>query len=129
MTDLTVPVMDKVMKIEKHRILAWLTVLLVVAGVLLVIALAFLVISAQLISDRGSWDLLSLFQEDREIIAEFWQDTLLTFWEELPQRHLLVAILAAGALGIFLLVTRKSRKIARRKWGQIRKYLKSPTHQ
>lgn len=123
--DLTGQVMNKVVKSEKRRVTVFLSALLIVAGVLLIIAVVFLLISWQLMTDRSAWDMLSLFQEDREIIAEFWQDTLVTFWEELPQVHLLIAVLAAGTLGAVWILTRKSRKITLQKIRQIGKYRKA----
>lgn len=124
-TDLTGQVMNKVVTTEKRRVTVFLTVLLIAAGILVVIAVVFLVVSWQLMTDRGAWDMLSLFQEDGEIIAEFWQDTLVTFWEELPQVHLLIAVLAAGALGAVWFLTRRSRKITLQKIRQIGKYQKA----
>lgn len=55
--------------------------------------------------EQGTWDLLTIFQQDQEIIREYWQDTMGIFIAELPHRLtyitfvlLVILILAVIAL-------------------------------
>lgn len=67
--------------------------------------------SIQTISDLQGWDLLSVFTQDREIIRDYWQDTVLTFITELPLETLAVAFAIFVFLVIIVFITRKRRMI------------------
>lgn len=114
-TDISQKVMEKVMDLEKRRVLRWQAVFWTVVGVLAVIALALLWQAWQVIQERGTLDLLTVLTEDQEIVAEFWQDTLATFIEELPQRRLELTALVVGILALVFLVTKRARRIIQKK--------------
>lgn len=82
--DISQKVMKNVVSFEKKRSLMWI-VKIILLFLMLFIIFAFL-IQAFLakVLERQTLYLLSLFTQDREIILEYWQDTLTVFWEELP---------------------------------------------
>lgn len=115
MADLTSSVMERVAKLERRRVGLWLGVFLLILAAL---GFAFLVAAWQtgtLVFERGSLDLLTLFSQDPEIIGEFWQDTLTTFWEELPHRSLFILVAAGVLLPLLFVATRKGRETLRMK--------------
>lgn len=124
--NLTGGVMSKIVRLENRRVKLWVGVFLVILAGLLLVAMVMGFLVWRAISERGTLDLLSLFLEDREIIGEFWQDTLTTFFEELPQRRILMTALAVGLAAGLILITRKSREVLRRKWEELRKLRGTP---
>lgn len=122
--DVTIPVMQKVAGFESHRIRVWLVRFgLALFSLAVIIFLASLMALVK-IRERGTLDLLTLFTQDREIIAEFWQDTLATFIEELPQRSLVVVALSGAAFVTAIILTQKKRKIIHRIQSELAKYVK-----
>lgn len=91
-------------------------------GTLVVVAgwLAFR--SWQVVTERGTLDLLTIFAEDREIVAEFWQDNLTIFWEELPHRRLVTVAVLVIVVGLIFVATKRTRQILRKKLGQLQKF-------
>lgn len=120
--DITKPVMQKVVRFESRRTKSWLrryaAFLFILGGILLA---SFIITTNQIIQFQ-LYDMFSLLQEDREIIAEFWQDTLATFFEELPYTPLTVAGIAIGAIVLVVLATRKKRGIIQKKLSGLAKY-------
>lgn len=114
--------MKRVVSFEARRSKLWLRLFAALVFLLVTILAVFLIIAIRKIGERQTFDLLTLFQEDREIIAEFWQDTLLTFWEELPQRLLLMIGLAVGIIASLFWVTRRKRRVIGRKLTELAKY-------
>lgn len=121
-TDLTQPVMKRIVKFERQQILWWRVLFGVVMGLTLLMIMGLIYQSWQIIAERGTLDLLSLFTEDRETIVDFWQDTLATFIEELPQRYLEAAFFLAGLVGAVLLLTRKARRVIKKKGETLREF-------
>lgn len=115
--DMTKPVMEKVMRFEKRRSLWWLGRFFLILLVLSAAGLWLLWVVATQIAQRQTMELLTLFTQDREIIAEFWQDTLTVFWEELPQGKLIIIFLILAVIVLFILLTRRHRMIV---WKRIR---------
>ncbi len=114
--------MDRVVDFERRRVRKWRVIFWGVIGILAIIFVVSLIQALQIIQERGTFDLLMLFTQDQEIIAEFWQDSLATFYEELPHRRLLITVvMAVAVVGIFWL-TKKGRKIIARRAEQLRKY-------
>lgn len=120
--DLTKSVMDRVISLERQQVRQWRIMFWAVVGILLIIVLILLVQAWQIIQDRGTFDLLTLFQEDQDVIAEFWQDTLTTFWEELPQRRLFLTAIVGVIIGGVFLATKKTRRVLRKKLEQLQEY-------
>lgn len=120
--DVSKQVMDEVVHFEKKRSLWWLGRFLFILLVLLAAGISFLWIAVTQIFERQTLELLTLFTQNREIIGEFWQDTLLVFWEELPQKKLAVGLIALFAVGAMILVTRKQLRVLWKKMRQLAKY-------
>ncbi len=113
--DLTQPVMEKIVRFEKRRSKIWLIRFTAIVAVLLLVGAVLAVRAAQRIWERQSLELLTLFAEDREIIAQYWQDTLGIFWEELPQRSLTLLALALILLLLIIFFTRKKRQVVKKR--------------
>lgn len=122
--DLTKSVMDKIVKLERKRSWLWISRFITIVGILIAGALVFLLFAAKDIAERDTFSLLTLFGEDKEIIQEFWQDTLATFWEELPQRKLEIGFGLIVIAVILFFINRKKIKLMVRKIKNIAKYNK-----
>ena len=109
--DVRKSVMDKVVSYEKRRTRQWLMQFFSGTVVLLAMLAIVLWITAKEIVERQLLDLLTLFFEDQEIVAEFWRDTLAVLWEELPQRWLAVVLVIFVVFVVLLSVTRKKRQV------------------
>ena len=120
-SNLTQNIMNEVLRFEKKRIAGWIgrfiTILLLLTGVFL---FAFSV-TLRIFDERKIWDLLSLFSEEKEIIADFWQDTIAVVWEELPTEWLIVGFIALSSIILFIIVNRKKIYIIRKKILYLRK--------
>ena len=118
---MTQSVMDKVGRFEKKRITFWLVkfilILLFLTG-----AFSFILSTTlRIFDERKIWDLLSLFGQDREIIADFWQDTLFIVWEELPRVWLILWFSIVAGIILFIIANRKKIYIIRKKIQYLRK--------
>jgi len=123
--DLSKPVMQRVVAYEKKRTWLWILLfflLLFCAGVLAGMSLW---VATQDVASRQTLDLLSLFGENWEIIAEYWQDTASVVWEELPKETLTLALLGITALVVLIVATRHKRRIIRKKLSTLEKYGKN----
>lgn len=121
--DVSSRVMKKVVLFERRRITMWLrgfitlTVFLVSGGVMLV----GLVVRD--LMEKRAFDMFELFTQDLEIIAEFWKEVLVTFWEEVPQRLFFIAIGILILLVLLIIVTRRKRLIIDKKLHALEKFL------
>jgi len=118
---LTQNIMDKVGRFEKKRITFWLIRFILI---LLFLTGAFIFVfstTLRIFDERKIWDLLSLFGEEREIIADFWQDTLFILWEELPRIWLVLWFGILAVIIIFIIANRKKIYIIRKKIQYFRK--------
>ena len=61
--------------------------------------------------EAKTFELLSLFTQDKEIIQEFWQDTLSTFFQELPVRGVVIFLLSLSLAVLFIIVVIKKLPI------------------
>lgn len=120
--DLTEKVMQKVAGYEKRKISLWLgrfaAILVILFGGFLFSAWIF----HRVLIDRQIWDLFSLFSQDREIIAEFWQDAMGVIWEEMPRGPIYALAVIVFLVFAVILSSRKKLKIIRRKIGQLKIY-------
>ncbi len=107
--------MKKVLTYEKQRSYSWVAWFLFVIGTLIIgLGVSLWAFGAE-VAHRQSLDLLSLFQEDWEIIEEYWQDTVGTFLEELPHEWIIVAIFTfIGFVGILWFTAVHRRRVAHR---------------
>lgn len=120
--DLTQPVLKEIVKIEKGKTAIFLSWFILAIFSLLGLASVILFVAFEMISDQGTLDLLQLFGEDKEVISEFWKDTLQTFWEELPKTNLVVGLLAVVTLVILIFALRKKIAIIIKKIKILVKY-------
>lgn len=72
--------------------------------------------------EKRTFDVFELFTQEPEIIAEFWRDVLQTFWDELPQEMILIAVAVFTVLIVFFIITRRKRKVIDKKLHQLEKY-------
>lgn len=121
-TDIPKSVMSRVVQYEKKRIaLFWRNFLTILCMLVIVFFLSIAIIGWQLFQMQA-FDMLMLFYEDSQIIAEYWQDTLLVFWEQIPPFWLWGAILCLVSLGVILFMTRKRRSVNTKKSSQLRRF-------
>jgi hypothetical protein len=122
---LTEKIMDNVVSFEKkrsrNRFAVFIIVILALIAVLL-IAIYFFNKSA---SETGSYDLFTLLSQDKEIIADYWQDTIMVFWEEVPQGLVILIFLCLISIISYILISRRKLRITRKKLESIDKYEKT----
>ncbi len=120
--DISESVMKKVTRFEQSRTSTWLGRFY--GGVVLLSSLLIIYtwISWQTITDLQGWDLLTIFMQDKEIIRDYWQDTVVTFIEELPLETILLALVMLVILIFVVLKTRKSRKVYEHRMRELAKH-------
>lgn len=123
--DLTTGVMSKIARFESDRIHTYRIRIRVVLAVLGMATLASVVVIMWELYSMQAFDLLTLFAEDRQIIEEFWQETLSTFWQFVPPIWFWAVILFLMCLGGMLVVTHKRRMVNSKKLSKLTKYIKS----
>jgi hypothetical protein len=106
--------MQQLVSMEKKRSTRFL---LVVRGLLVLFVGVVLGFSAHILyqlSIQGSFDVLSILSEDREIIREYWGDVMFVFLSEFPTDYIPV-ILAAICIGIgtYVITIRSRRRSSR----------------
>ena len=115
-------VMGKIVHLEQGRTKSWILKFILTLSALIVSIVVLGYIAVQIISERQGWDLLTLFQQDPEIISAYWRDTLWIFWEESPQIIIFAGITILIIVVIFIILTDQKRKIVRKKLTQLEKY-------
>lgn len=120
--DITRDVMERVIEFERTRIRVFRWLFFTLIGLFGLLLGASLFFTGKQAIEFDAFSLLTLFREDWEIIKEFWQDTLATFWEELPTEWVALLILSILSVGVILLVTRKKRAIIQKKRKELLKY-------
>lgn len=109
--DVSESVMKKIARFEKSRSSTWLGGFYAGIGVMALLIGVFFWMSIQTISDFRGWDLLTIFTQDREIIRDYWQETIGTFLSELPIETIIIALGVLVLLIIIVIITRKRRKV------------------
>lgn len=120
--DLTKKVMDRVVGFEKHRSRFWLLRIGIIAGLTLAGALFFLWLTTSDLIEQKSFDLLTLFGEESEIIKDYWKDTISIFLEELPYEKIVLALIFLVIFIILLFIFRKKIRLAFKKLKNLAKY-------
>lgn len=113
--------MDRIIGFEKFRTQRWLWTFRMCVGLLGAALLYLLWRGWQLISERGTLELLELLREDREIIREFWRDTIDIMIAELPQGTIVRATVVTGFIVAAFLLTHHRRTVIRKKLQHIAK--------
>lgn len=122
--NLTDQVMKEVVRFEKKRTFWWLIKVIALAWFLLKIISVMIGIIILSIRRTQSLELLSLFKENWEVIVEFWQETLATFWLELPQKEVGEAVVLLVLLVGVGWVVRKNLPIIKKRILALNKYQK-----
>lgn len=120
--DVTQTVMKNIASFERKRIFSYRRKLLCIFGVLFIALCAIFGIIYRILAEQQTFDLLTVFSEDSEIIAEFWQDTVVSFFQELPQPELAVGGIVLCTVFAIIIVTRKKRDIDWTKEKELQKY-------
>ena len=124
-TDIAKSVMEQVTVYEEHRSKVWLTGFIVAIIVIGISILAAGVRAYTILAERHTLDLLEIFYQDKEILAEFWQDTMMVILAELPQRTVMVGFSFAVLLVMVWIITRRKRGVVRRRLTELAKRKKS----
>lgn len=109
--DVSDSVMKKIERFEQSRSSLWLREFYIGITILFLLVAGLLWISWQSITDLQGWDLLSIFAQDKEIIRDYWQDSVMTFIQELPIETLFYAVIIMIILIAVIGITRKRRKV------------------
>lgn len=116
--------MDKVARFEERRTKRWILCFL---AIILVLGMGFLwafLRSFVTLSEQQTFAVLELLWEDREIITEFWQETLSTVVIELPRWTLSIGVGVVFLFVSFWISTRHKRTITRRRIAELAKWKK-----
>src|SRR5436190_13692435 len=102
--DVSERVMKKVAGFERKRTTLWLrSFIIITVSLTIAFGAVFSFVIRDLLEKRA-FDFFELFTQDPEIIAEFWKDALSTFWDELPQELLFIAVITLIVFLIFIIV-------------------------
>jgi hypothetical protein len=123
--NITHSVMDNVVTLEKKRVVSWKRKFFLILGGLLVFLGGLIFITGKLVFEQKTYELLSLFSEDREIIMEFWQDTIMNFIETLPHPEIELGFVCIALIIIAIISTRRTRKVMKTKEKELRAYKRS----
>jgi hypothetical protein len=115
--------MGRIAGIERERIGRLRVRYAAVFGTLILVVVLLFAAVLRVLWERGTFDLLSILSEDREIVREFMGDVLIAFVADLPYGLIAWGILAAAALAVVSWVTARQRAVMRRKQAEIEKYL------
>lgn len=97
---------------------------LVIVLALVLTMLWALLRSFDVLSEQRTFDILEIFWEEREVFAEYWQETLSTILVELPRWTLGIGVGVAFLFMGFWISTRHKRTIARRRIVELAKWKK-----
>jgi len=121
--DVTQKVMKNIASLERKRIVSYRRKLFLIFSALILLFVGAIAVVIKILTEQQTFDLLTVFSEDSEIIAEFWQDTVTSFFQELPQPELALGGIVLCTVFVITMVTRKKRSIAERKEKEIQKYI------
>jgi hypothetical protein len=119
--DVSRSVMEKIVGYERQRVTLWFRTFVAIVGTLILASLVVLLFVIRDLLEKRAFDFIELFFQDREIIAEFWLEVLVTFWGELSTELITLAVCILGALLIFVIITKRRRAIMQKKLHQLEK--------
>jgi hypothetical protein len=122
-TDVTKTVMKNIASYERKRIVSYRRKLFFVFSGLTLLFVGICIVVFQILAEQQTFDLLTVFSEDREIIAEFWQDTVVSLIMELPLTELALGGIVLCTVFAGIVMTRKKRDIVWRKEKELQKYI------
>ena len=117
--------MKRVVGIEKKMLGKTLAMLLIVFTSMFVIFAVVIIAFIKDVRDLGTWDVLTLFWEDREIVADYWRDALSTFWLEVPNAYIFILLGVLVISWILYYRTRDRRKMYSLRSQKLASYEKS----
>ncbi len=117
--------MKRVVGIEKKMLGKTLAMLLIVFTSMFVIFAVVIIAFIKDVRDLGTWDVLTLFWEDREIVADYWRDALSTFWLEVPNAYIFILLGVLVISWIIYFRTREKRKMYSLRSQKLASYEKS----
>lgn len=120
--DVTKRVMHRIVTWERRRVALWVGWFLVGAALLAGGLLLIVWLGTQEVLKRQTLDLLTLFGQDKEIIEEFWRDTLFVVLTELPWEMIVLGVILCGIIGAYLLATAHKRRLIQKKLSQLSQY-------
>jgi hypothetical protein len=123
-TDLTRPVMQKIIKFEINRSRRQWNNLIIILLILIVSLLSATTLFINQLLERGTLDVIELFQEDYEVISEYWKEAFDTFLAELPRDTMLFIGIISLIIVVFILITRRRIMIIKKRMQQIKDYEK-----
>lgn len=113
--DVTSNVMQKVKSFERSEISRFFRFFIGVLTIfMMMIVVGFYMIVTDLMSKRA-FDVFELFTQDPEIIGDFWRDTLIIFWDEIPMQILVAVTLLMAIVAVIIFITRKKRSQIKKK--------------
>jgi hypothetical protein len=118
--NLTGPIMDKVAGYEKERVGRWRIRYTVILSALVFLLAGFSVYTISQIVSENTFDLLTLFTQDREVLSLFWRDTIISLWEEMPQLEIISGFVVLLVLLGIIFATRRIRQVNKRKLEEIK---------
>lgn len=122
--DVTESVMKKVVRFETKRTGFWFMRFAVAVLCFGALFIGSIWIIWAAIVELRSLDLLEIFGEDQEIISQYWEDVVSIFWEELPQPVVITGAIVFVFFIIFLIWTKKRRRIMFQKMRQLASFAK-----
>jgi hypothetical protein len=122
---MTEEIMGKVMDFEKKKSRRFLGRFFIIIFILLFVFGILLWFFNQDLLSKNTYDLFSLFSEDKEIIAEYWRDTVTTIWEEIPKEILIGVLFIFFASISYFLFSKRRLKITKKKLDSIDKFEKT----
>ena len=108
-SDISKRVMGKVVTFEEKRLSFFLWNYRSILMIIFISAVAIGIGLYWELVTRKAFDLLSLFAEDREIIAEYWADTLTMFYEEIPREYIVSLGICFALVFIVIFFTKPIR--------------------
>lgn len=108
--DAALNVMRKVVRLERRRSFSWLGKFVVVILALMVIGGGIIILAVREVVELGTLDLLTLFQEDAEIVRDYWRETLATIFQELPFAKIVAAGVIVLLMAVIIILSQKKLK-------------------
>lgn len=105
-------ILKRVYRFETKKTLGFLISRIIVLIVLSLTAIIFIQTIGEIYYEERAFDLLTLFQEDSEVVRKYFADTLYIFYLETPKLLLLILfLLVVVFLVVLLTVVKNYRKI------------------
>lgn len=116
--------MDKIIHFEKRQTSLWLKIFISSILILITAAIIYFWMAVKQLQQRQTLELLALLGEDREVIEEFWQDTLAVFLEEFPRWSFVYGSVTFITVILLFLITKRKRQIVSKKLQELANYTK-----